>query len=142
LHLREVGVNQNDFRNLQLNLSGIRFWLTLLLVIWLLSSIGLGWLVKFSFIVLSLLLITPVIAFVGFRWWLKRNLVVDQCPVCGFESAGINGTQLRCPSCSEQLRVENKKFYRLTPPGTVDVEAIDVSVKQIEDKGERMRDEG
>jgi hypothetical protein len=31
------------------------------------------------------------------------------------------------------LRVEKGKFRRLTPPGTVDVEAIDVSVKQMED---------
>jgi hypothetical protein len=127
-------VNQNSFRNLQLNLSGLRFWLTLLLVIWVLSSIGLGWLVQLSFIVLGLLVITPVIAFFIFRWWLKRNLVIDQCPVCGYESAAINGTQLRCPSCSEPLKIEKGKFYRLTPPGTVDVEAIDVTVKQIEDK--------
>lgn len=126
-------MNQNSFRNLQLNLSGIRFWLTLLAVIWLLSSIGLGWLVKVSFIVLGLLVLTPIVAFLVFRWWLRRNLVVDQCPVCRFESAGINGTQLRCPNCSEPLRVEKGRFYRLTPPGTVDVEAIDVSVKQIED---------
>jgi hypothetical protein len=126
-------VNQNSFRNLQLNLSGLRFWLTLLVIIWVLSSIGLGWLVQFSFFVLGFLLIAPVIAFVVFRWWLKRNLVVDHCPVCGYESAGINGTQLRCPSCSEPLKIENKKFHRLTPPGTVDVEAIDVTVKQLED---------
>lgn len=127
-------MNQNSFRNLQLNWSGLRFWLTLLVVIWVLSSIGLGWLVQFSFIVLGFLLIAPVIAFAVFRWWLKRNLVVDRCPVCGYESAGINGTQLRCPSCSEPLKIENKKFHRLTPPGTVDVEAIDVTVKQLEDQ--------
>lgn len=125
-------MNQNSFRNLQLA-SGIRFWLTLLLIALVLSSIGLGWLVKFSFAVIGLLLITPVIAFIGLRWWLKRNLVMDQCPVCGHESAGINGTQMRCPSCSEPLQVEKGHFRRLTPPGTVDVEAIDVSVKQIED---------
>lgn len=126
-------MNPNSYRSLQLNLSGLRFWLTLLLVVWLLSSIGLGWLVKFSFIVLGLLLITPVIAFLVFRWWLNRNLVVASCPVCGYESAGVNGTQLRCPSCSEPLKVEKGEFHRLTPPGTVDVEAIDVTVKQIED---------
>ncbi|GAB4237731.1 MAG: hypothetical protein Kow00121_64730 [Elainellaceae cyanobacterium] len=125
-------MNQNSFRNLQLA-SGIRFWLTLLLIAFVLSSIGLGWLVKFSFAVLGLLLITPIIAFLGLRWWLKRNLVMEQCPVCGYESAGINGTQMRCPSCSEPLKIEKGHFYRLTPPGTVDVEAIDVSVKQIED---------
>ena len=46
---------------------------------------------------------------------------------------GINNTQMRCPSCSEPLKVENKQFLRLTPPGTVDVSAIDVTVKQIKD---------
>lgn len=126
-------MNQNSYRNLQLNLSTLRFWFTLLVVIWLLSSIGLGWIVKASFIVLGFLLVAPVVAFLVFRWWLKRNLVVSQCPVCSYELAGLNGTQLRCPSCSEPLKVEKGHFHRLTPPGTVDVEAIDVSVKQIED---------
>lgn len=120
-------MNQNSFRNLQLNLSALRFWFTLLLIIWLLSSIGLGWLVKASFVVLGFLVLVPVIAFLVFRWWLRRNLVANQCPVCSYELAGINGTQLRCPSCSEPLKVEKGQFYRLTPPGTVDVEAIDVS---------------
>lgn len=126
-------MNQNSFRNLQLNLSALRFWFTLLVIIWLLSSIGLGWLVKASFVVLGFLIIAPVVAFLVFRWWLRRNLVMSQCPVCSYELAGINGTQLRCPSCSEPLKVEKGHFSRLTPPGTVDVEAIDVSVKQIED---------
>ena len=126
-------MNPNSYRSLQFNLSGLRFWLTLFLVIWLLSSIGLGWLVKFSAIVLVLLIVTPVIGFFAFRWWLQRNLVTDQCPVCGYESAGINGTQLRCPSCSEPLKIEKGHFHRLTPPGTVDVEAIEVPSKQLED---------
>jgi hypothetical protein len=124
-------VNQNSFRNLQI--SGLSFWLPLLAIVWLLGAVGLGWLVKSFFILLGLILITPVIAFLGFRWWLKRNLVMDHCPVCGYESAGINRTQLRCPNCSEPLRVEKGSFYRLTPPGTVDVEAVEVSAKQIED---------
>jgi hypothetical protein len=118
---------------MQFNLSGLRFWLVLFAVIWLLGAIGLGWLVKSLFILLGLLIVTPIIGFFVFRWWLKRNLVMDQCPVCGYESAGINGTQMRCPNCSEPLRIEKGQFYRLTPPGTVDVEAVDVSVKQIED---------
>ncbi|NJO43954.1 MAG: hypothetical protein HC769_33815 [Cyanobacteria bacterium CRU_2_1] len=127
-------MNPNSFRNLQFNLSGIRFWLSLLLIILVLSSIGLGWLVKLSFIVIGLLLITPIAGLLVFRWWLQRNWIVDQCPVCGFESPGINGTQVRCPNCGEPLRVEKGRFYRLTPPGTVDVEAIDVSSKEISDK--------
>lgn len=126
-------VNQNGIRSLQLNLSGFSFWLSLLALTWLLGSIGLGWLVKSFMILIGFILIAPLLAFLGFRWWLKRNLVVDHCPVCGYESAAINGTQLRCPSCSEPLQVQKGHFHRLTPPGTVDVTAIEVPVKQIED---------
>ena len=126
-------MNQNSFKTWQFNLAGLRFWIILFTVIWLLGAIGLGWLVKSFFILIALLILAPVIAFLGLRWWLQRNLVMDQCPVCGFESAGINSTEMRCPNCSEPLRIEKGHFYRLTPPGTVDVEAIDVSVKQLED---------
>jgi ssDNA-binding Zn-finger/Zn-ribbon topoisomerase 1 len=126
-------VNQNGFKSLEFNLSGIGFWLTAFAIIWLLGAVGLGWLVKSFLILMGLILLTPVIAFLGFRWWLKRNLVEDACPVCRYESAGINGMQLRCPNCGEPLKVESKHFHRMTPPGTVDVDAIDVSVKQLED---------
>jgi hypothetical protein len=126
-------VNQNGFNSLQLNLSGVSFWLVLLAIAWLLGAIGLGWLVKSFFILIGLILLTPIIAFVVFRWWLKRNLVESQCPVCQYEFAGINGMELRCPNCSEPLKVENRHFHRLTPPGTVDVEAVEVPARQIED---------
>lgn len=124
-------MNPNSYGTIQF--SGLRFWLVLLAVAWLLGTVGLGWLVKSFFILIALLIITPVLGFLGFRWWLKRNLVMAQCPVCGTESAGINGTQMRCPSCSEPLKVENKQFHRLTPPGTVEVDAIDVTVKQLKE---------
>jgi hypothetical protein len=124
-------MNPNRYRGIQF--SGLRFWLILLGVVWLLGTVGLGWIVKVGFILIAVLLLTPILAFLGLRWWLKRNLVMAPCPVCGVESAGINNTQMRCPSCSESLKVENKQFLRLTPPGTVDVSAIDVTVKQIKD---------
>ncbi|MCU0568648.1 MAG: hypothetical protein MUF49_18880 [Oculatellaceae cyanobacterium Prado106] len=123
-------MNQNSFRNLQLNLSGLNFWLTLLGIVWILGSLGLGWLVKSFLILLGLIIITPVIAFFVFRWWLQRNLVEAACPVCAYELTGINGTELRCPNCSEPLKVEQGQFLRLTPPGTVDVQAVDISQEQ------------
>ena len=127
-------MSQKNFSSAQFNLSGIGGWVVLLAIAWLLGMIGLGWLVKSVLVLIGLLVFTPVIAFFAIRWWLKRNLVQDQCPVCGVSSAGINGTQLmRCPSCSEPLRVEQGHFYRITPPGTVDVEAVEVIAKQIED---------
>lgn len=126
-------MNQNGLNGLQLNLSGIRFWLTTFAVIWLLSAIGLGWLVKSLFILLAFLLLLPIVFFIGLRWWLKRNLVDGQCPVCSQSLAGVNQMQLTCPSCGEPLRVEEGKFKRVTPPGVVDVDAVEVSVRQLED---------
>ncbi|MEB3355335.1 MAG: hypothetical protein VKK04_01215 [Synechococcales bacterium] len=126
-------MNQGDFRGLQINLSGLSFWLTIIAVVWLLGSIGLGWLVKSVFILFGLLLLAPIVAFIGFRWWLQRNLVEDQCPVCRHEFVGLNGTQLRCPSCSEPIKVEKGHFNRLTPPGTVDVDVVDVSAQDVRD---------
>ena len=126
-------MSQKNFSSAQFNLSGIGGWVVLLAIAWLLGMIGLGWLVKSVLVLIGLLVFTPVIAFFAIRWWLKRNVVQDQCPVCGVSSAGINGTQLRCPSCSEPLRVDQGHFYRITPPGTVDVEAVEVIAQQIED---------
>jgi Zinc-ribbon containing domain len=126
-------VNQNSFRNLQFNLSGLNFWLTLLAIAWILGSLGLGWLVKSFVIILGLVIIIPVVVILGGIWWINKNAVTAACPVCGTKTAGINGTEIRCPSCTEPLKVESGRFLRITPPGTVDIEAIDVSVKQIED---------
>lgn len=119
-------MNQNFSKIAQLNLSGIGCWLTLILGALLLTSVGLGWVVNSVMIVLGIMIILPVIALVGVQWWLKRNLVEDECPVCQYQFTGFNGTMSRCPNCSEPLKIENGKFQRITPPGTIDVEAVDV----------------
>lgn len=85
------------------------------------------------FILLGLLLLAPVLVFIGFRWWLQRNLIQAQCPVCQYEFTGLNRTQLQCPSCGELLKVEQGKFSRLTPAGTIDVQAVEVPAKSLED---------
>lgn len=126
-------MNQNGFRTLRFNFSGLNFWLTLLLFAWLLGSLGLGWLVKSIAILIVFMIAVPIVGIVVLQWWLKRNLVEGQCPVCTYELTGLNGTQMRCPSCGEPLKIHQGHFDRLTPPGTVDVQAIDVSVKQLED---------
>lgn len=126
-----------SLKTFRFNLSNIRPWLTLLAVVWLLGLVGLGWLVKSFLILVGLILLTPVLAFLGFRWWLQRNLIQDQCPVCHYEFTGLNRTQLQCPNCGERLLVEQGNFNRLTPPGTIDVQAIEVpanqQVNQLED---------
>lgn len=126
-------MNNNFSRLIWLNDSGLGCFLTLLLVALLLGSVGLGWLVNGFLIVLALLLLAPVVAFWGFRWWLQRNLVEDNCPVCDYEFTGFNRTECRCPNCGEPLKVESGHFQRLTPPGTIDVEAVEVSAQQLDE---------
>ena len=126
-------MNQDSPKLFQINFSSIGYWVTLLGFIWLLGIIGLGWLVKSFLLLVALLFLAPVIAFLGFRWWLKRNLVVDQCPVCSHQFSGLNRTQFQCPSCGETLRAEKNHFQRLTLPGTIDVEAVEVGVQTLED---------
>lgn len=126
-------MNQGSSNRFMLALSEIGRWVTPLLIVWLLVSIGLGWLVKSVLIIIGLITIAPVIAFFGFRWWLNRNLIIDRCPVCSYEFTGLNQTQFQCPSCGEPLKGEGDSFERLTPPGTIDVDAIEVSAKAIEE---------
>lgn len=133
LGVKEIAVNQNSSNIFQLNLSRLSPWITLILIVWLLGSIGLGWLVNSLLILIGLVLISPVIAFFGLRWWLNRNLIQDECPVCHYEIAALNQTQLQCPSCGEPLKAQQGHLERLTPPGTIDVQAVEVSAKQLED---------
>lgn len=126
-------MNQNNPNLLQFNLSGAGCWLTFLSICLLLAAVGWGWIVKGVFILVLLALVSPFVAWFGLRWWLKRNVVEDKCPVCAYEFTGFNQTQCRCPNCGEPLKVEQGHFLRLTPPGTIDIEAVEVSARQIED---------
>ncbi|MEG4318815.1 MULTISPECIES: hypothetical protein [unclassified Microcoleus] len=119
---------------ISLNLPRISNWLILLGIACVLVSIGLGWVVKSLLIVVGLLLLTPVVGFFVLQWWLKRNLIEDKCPVCQYEFTALNQTQFQCANCGEPLKIEEGHFSRLTPPGTIDVTAVEVSsVQQLED---------
>ena len=124
-------MNQPGFRQIQFNLSGIGCWLTLLGVIWLLGAVRLGWLIKSLAVLVGLLLLTPVLAFVGLRFWLKRNLIQANCPVCTAPLTGLKGSETLCPSCGTALRVEENGFQRPTEAGTIDVSAVDITVEAL-----------
>ncbi len=126
-------MNNYSPKLLWLNNSGLGCLLNLLLLAILLVSVGLGWLVNGFLILLGVILIAPVIGLWVLRWWVQRNLVEDQCPVCSYQFTGFNGVESACPNCGETLEVKNGKFQRITPPGTIDVEVVDVSVKQLDD---------
>lgn len=126
-------MNQN-FRNLLLNInnSGLGCLLSFIAIALLFGSAGLGWVVNGFLIFVAFLLITPVIIFFVVRWWLKRNLVEDQCPVCNYQFTGFNNIECRCPNCGELLQVQSGKFRRITPEGTIDVDVINVTNQQLD----------
>lgn len=133
LEAEQYNVEKMSLKSFQFNFTNLSRWLTLFAVIWLLGSIGLGWLVNSFLILIGLLVLAPVLAFVWFRWWLQRNLIQNQCPVCQYEFTGLNRTQMQCPSCGELLKVEQGKFHRLTPAGTIDVQAVEIPAQSVED---------
>lgn len=122
-----------SLKSFDINFSSLGRWLTALAIIWLLGSVGLGWLVNWFLVLVGLLLLVPLLGFFGFQWWLQKNLIQANCPVCRYEFTGLNKTQLQCPSCGEPLQVEQGKFNRLTPSGTIDVQAVEVPTKALED---------
>ena len=113
--------------NYQINFSGIGCWLTVFAVIWLLGAVGLGWIVKSIAFLFVLIVAAPILAFIGFRWWLNRNLIQSDCPVCQTPLAGLNHSQLICPNCQTPLQATKEGFERFTPDGTVEVSAVDVT---------------
>ncbi len=126
-------MNLDGPKSFQLNFSNFGCSLTAIALIWLLITIGAGWLVKSLFVLMGLLILAPIVGFFAFRWWLKRNLVQENCPICNYPLAGFNQAALQCPSCGEALTVTHGHIERPTPPGTVDVEAIEVPTKLLED---------
>ena len=126
-------MNQNSLNNLQIGITGFGRILTIIGFAWLLAALGLGWLVKSFFVLLALLLLAPVVAFLGFRWWLQKNVVQDACPVCRYEFTGFNGAAIQCPNCGEAVQVEQGHFHRLTPSGTIDIDAVEVSATTIDE---------
>ncbi len=102
--------------------SSLRFWVTVILVSWLLGAVGLRWLIDSIFILIGLAIAAPVLAMVGLQWWVKRSIVTAACPVCEYEFSATRQTTFQCPNCGEPLQVQHQKFTRMTPPGTIDVE--------------------
>jgi hypothetical protein len=119
-------VNNNSPNLFQVNLPRFQSWLTIVAVCLLLGSLGLGWLVKSALVVIGLAIITPMIGFLGFFWWLRRSIVEAECPVCSNPLQGVNGSEIQCSNCGELLKVDRGQFVRDTPADTIDVIAVEV----------------
>jgi hypothetical protein len=117
----------NNSPNLfQINLPRLQSWLTILAIFLLLGSLGLGWLVKSALILIGLAIVTPIVGFLGFFWWVRRNIVQADCPVCNYPLQGVSGSEIQCTNCGESLKVNQGKLLRDTPPDTIDVVATEV----------------
>lgn len=126
-------MNDRTNRLLQYDFSGLGCWLPLIAIALLASSVGLGWLVNGFFILIALAFIAPIFVFWGVQWWLKLNFVQDNCPVCNYEFTGFKNAEFQCPNCNEPLKVTQGHFARIMPPGTIDVDAVEVSVQQLDE---------
>jgi hypothetical protein len=135
-------VNSNRSKQVQVNFSGLGCWLTLIGVVWLLGAVGLGWLVKSLAVLVVLLLVAPVLGFIGLRFWLRRNLVQGACPVCATNLTGIKGAETRCLNCGTPLHTEIDGFSRVAEAGTIDITAVDVTVeaKPVLPEGDQLGD--
>jgi predicted RNA-binding Zn-ribbon protein involved in translation (DUF1610 family) len=125
-------VNDRLVKLLNINSSGLGCWASIIFLGFILTSFGLGWVFNGFIILVALLFIVPIIAFWGLQWWLKRRLIQDSCPVCNYQFTGFKNTEFNCPSCGEALEIEGETFSRITPPGTIDVDAVEVSARNMD----------
>lgn len=115
-------MNPNNLKSIQLR--GLGVWLVTLLLLFGLGSILPDWFIELSTVLVGFILLAPIVGFFGLRWWLSRNIIQGSCPVCSAPLSAFQSSELQCQNCGETLTVQNKKFVRPTPPGTVDVEVI------------------
>jgi len=125
-------VNEGFNRLLKYDFSGLGCWLSIIAFILLASSVGLGWIVNGFVILIVLSLLAPIVIWGVAKWWLNSNFIQAECPVCDYEFTGFKNAEFQCPSCNEPLQINGVEFSRITPPGTIDVDAVEVSVQQIE----------
>jgi ribosomal protein S27E len=118
-------VNQN-FNQLQGRYPGLGCWLFILGAIWLLGAIGIGGIIKSIFALILFVVLAPVLAFMALQFWIKRNFVSGNCPVCDQSVAGLKNTQISCLNCGTELSVSAEGFERFAADGIIDIQAVDI----------------
>lgn len=123
----------NGFRQLQLNFSGVGCWLTLAVGFVLMTTVGIGWLLKSLLVLVVLLFLVLILLIVGVQFWLKRNLVEGSCPSCTQPLTGFKPIPLNCPNCGVALQANNGTFVRVTAEGTIDVDVVNVDAEAADE---------
>ena len=118
-------MNQN-FNQLQVRFPGLGCWLFVLGAAWLLGAVGLSGIIKSIAVLVLFVILAPVLAFFALQFWVKRNLVNGDCPVCDQTLAGLKNANLVCPSCATELVATSDGFERVAADGVIDIQAVDV----------------
>ena len=117
---------------MQVRFPSLGCWLFVLGAAWLLGAIGLGGIVKSIFALVAFLILVPVITLIVARFWLKRNLVEGNCPVCEQSLTSLKSVKLACPNCTTQLVTTADGFERFAPDGIIDVQAVDIQSSTVD----------
>lgn len=118
-------MNQN-FNQLQIRFPGLGCWLFILAAVWLLGAIGLSGVIKSIFVLVLFILLAPVLAFFALQFWVKRNLVTGNCPVCEQPLTSLKSLKMPCPNCGTELLPTKEGFERFATDGVIDIQAVDI----------------
>ncbi|MGC1306748.1 MAG: hypothetical protein WA885_05930 [Phormidesmis sp.] len=124
-------MNQN-FNQLQGRFPGLGCWLFILGAIWLIGAVGLSGIIKSIFVLVLFIFLAPVLAFLALQFWIKRNLVQGQCPVCEQSLAGLKNSKMPCINCGTELSVTGEGFERFAKDGVIDIQAVDVQSSAVD----------
>ncbi|MGB7085940.1 MAG: hypothetical protein WBD47_10325 [Phormidesmis sp.] len=118
-------MNQN-FNQLKVRFPGLGCWVFILGAAWLLGAIGLSGIIKSIFALVLFIFLAPVLAFFALQFWVQRNLVKGECPVCDQSLAGLKNSKMPCINCGTELSVTGDGFERFASDGVIDVQAVDM----------------
>ncbi len=123
-------MNQN-FNQLQVRFPSLGCWLFILVALWLIGAIGIGSILKVTFALILFIFLAPVLAFLALQFWIRRNLVNGNCPVCEQSLAGLKNSKMPCPNCGTELSVTSEGFERFAAEGIIDIQAVDVQSNTV-----------
>jgi hypothetical protein len=112
--------------------AGFRQIVWIVLILSVLGTAG-GFIFKALSVLFVLFVIVPVVGFFGLQWWLRSQLVTDECPVCHHGFSGLAGQVAECPSCGEALQIATDGFKRAAQDGVIDIQAVEVKTSIVEE---------
>lgn len=94
---------------------------------WLVFTGRIGMLLDSFLVLFAVLTIVPVLAVVGFRWWINRQLVQGTCPSCGAQVTGLRNQAFKCMTCGNTVMGERGDFSVKDPSSaTIDIDAKEI----------------